>query len=244
MSKMARATIPTLILTLALCAGAAAQTPSERPDERRRLATGAAPIVAETVAPGETFVTIPYEFRRAGALKADLVGISSPYKGVQAPAGTVGFRVGAFGSASRLGGDVWCFYPPTRNARPLCLMLGAERATVLPLTDPFEMDNGTALLGEPKYVNLPEIEEKPVQIPADLRMVYHFVGWKRGYAHVERWDNGRKVFNYRLPQGPDGGARLWTFVGEYWLSPVSKDPTRARVTAPPAVLARAGAAAP
>jgi hypothetical protein len=253
MANTSRATIPALILALVLCAGAAAQTPPERPDERRRLATGATPIVAETVAPGETFLTIPYEFRRAGVLKADLVGSSFLYKGVKAPAGTVGLWVNAFwsesrtwsGSLSKSGGDVWCFYPPPEDAKkPLCLMVGPEKATVLPLTNPYEIEDGVALLGDPQFVTLPQIEENSVRIPGDQRRVYHFVGWKRGFAQIEGWDNGRKMYNYRLPQRPDGSARLWTFVGEYWLSPVPGDPTRARVSGPPAAPATTGAAPP
>jgi hypothetical protein len=220
--------------------------PTDMAGEHRRLAPGAAPIAPETVGPGETIVTLPYEFQRAGVLKVDLTGISSLYKGVQAPAGSVGFRVGDFSSASGggLGGEIWCFFPPARNARPLCLMLGPERATVLPLTDPFEMDGGVALLGSPKYVNLPAIEEKPVQIPGDLRMTYRFVGWKHGHAHVERWNNGRKAFTYRLPRGLDGGVRVRTFVGDYRLDPVLDDRARARVSGPLIVPAQSSAAAP
>jgi hypothetical protein len=253
MSKTLRATIPALILTLALCAAAMAQTPSERPDERRRLATGAAPIIAETVAPGETFLTIPYEFRRTGALKADLMGLSLFNKGVKAPAGTVGFWVNAFwsesrtwsGSLSKSGGDVWCFYPPPEDTKkPLCLILGPEKATIVPMADPYGIEDGLAVMGDPQFVTLPQIEEKPVSVPGDLRRVYHFVGWKRGFAQIEGWDNGRKRYNYRLPQRPDGSARLWTFAGEYWLSPAPGDPTRARVSGSSPSPATTGAAAP
>jgi len=252
MSNPSRAGLPALILALALCAVAAAQTPSERPDERRRLAPGAPPIVAETVAPGETFLTIPYAFRRTGVLTADLEGLSLFNKGVQAPAGTAGLWVDGFwseartwtGSLSRIGGEVWCFYPPANKGKPLCLMIGEKRTTLIPQSDPLEMENGVAILGDPQSLTMPQIEEKPVQLPLDQRKTYRFVGWKRGFAQVEGWDNGRKLYNYRLPQRPDGSARLWTFIGEYWLSPAPGDPTRARVSGSPIAPATSGAAPP
>jgi hypothetical protein len=252
MSKLSGMALPVLILALALATAAVAQTPSERPDQRHRLATGAAPIVAETVAPGETFLTIPYEFQRTGVLTADLAGLSLFNKGVQAPAGTAGLWVAGFwseartwtGSLSKIGGEVWCFYPPANKGRPLCLMIGEKWTTLIPQSDPFEMESGVAILGDPQLLTTPRIEEKPVQLPLDLRKAYRFVGWKRGFAQIEGWDNGRKMYNYRLPQRPDGSARLWTFVGEYWLSPVPGDPTRARVSGPPAAPATTGAAPP
>jgi hypothetical protein len=211
--------------------------------EHRKLAPGATPVVAETVGTGEAIVAFPYVFRRTGVLTQDVTGYSIMVRGVLAPAGSVGFYAGSFSAQAIDSRDVWCFLPPPDAAKTktLCLMPGPKWAAILPKVDPYDIVSFNGY--SPNYANLPVFEEKPVQIPGDLRLEYRFAGWKGDDALIVRWVNGRKSETSRLRKAPDGHVRLHTLAGDYRLEPAPGDPTRAKVTPPP-VAAKTGAAPP
>lgn len=211
--------------------------------EHRRLAPGATPVVAETVGPGETIVAFPYVFRRTAVLTQDVTGYSILVRGVLAPAGSVGFHAGSFSAQAIDSRDVWCFLPPQGAAKTktLCLMPGPKWAAILPKVDPYDIVSFNGY--SPNYANLPVFEEKPVQIPGDLRLEYRFAGWKGEDAVIVRWVNGRKSETTRLRKAPDGHVRLHTLAGDYRLDPAPGDPARAKVTPPPPP-AQTGAASP
>jgi hypothetical protein len=211
--------------------------------EHRRLAPGATPVAAETAGPGEPIVTFPYVFRRTGVLTQDVTGYSIMVRGVLAPAGSVGFYAGSFSAQTIDSRDVWCFLPPPDAAKTktLCLMPGPKWAAILPKVDPYDIVSFNGY--SPNYANLPVFEEKPVQIPGDLRLEYRFAGWKGDDALVVRWVNGRKSETSRLRKAPDGHVRLHTLAGDYRLDPAPGDPARAKITPPP-VSAKTGAAPP
>lgn len=211
--------------------------------EHRRLAPGATPVAAETVGPGEAIVGFPYVFRRTAVLTQDVTGYSIMVRGVLAPAGSVGFYAGSFSGQAIDSRDVWCFLPPPDAAktRTLCLMPGPKWAAILPKVDPYDIVSFNGY--SPNYANLPVFEEKPVQIPGDLRLEYRFAGWKGDDAVIVRWVNGRKSETSRLRKAADGHVRLHTLAGDYRLDPTPGDPTRAKVTPPP-VPAKTGAAPP
>ena len=219
--------------------GVSGGTSRFRPDAPRRVA-GAA-VAAQVAAPGQRIVAFPFAFTRTAVLTEDLTNVHPVLKVTRVKAGAPGFFVGRFGAPQNpsAGVELWCFLS-SKDSAPvdwLCsLMLpsGSERQRSL-VADGLNPYDVTSILtsNRDKQSYGPVFEEKPVEIPGDLRLEYLFKRWTPKTAEIEVRAGGRWSRNLSLQRRADGSTRLETLAGAYRLAPAPDAPSKVQISGQP-----------
>ncbi len=198
----------------------------------RRLA-GQPSVPASRIKPGETIVSEPFAFNRTAVLTNEVVGKTWRVKGLRIPAGSLGFYAGSFGKNASRQVPTWCLIYAASKGRMKrnCLMLYDNATVVVPgAINIYGFSSfSVPVLGPTDYASTPAFEEKPIDIPGDLRLDYRFRRWGKSWAEIDVWANGEIADFQTAPKGADGRALLQTLGGGYWLSQPADDPKTAIV---------------
>ncbi|MGR4865790.1 hypothetical protein [Caulobacter sp. LARHSG274] len=206
-----------------------------RPVAPYRLA-GEKPTPAARVKPGGVIVAFPFAYNRTAVLTENSEpGKSKPLLRTGAP----GYYAGTFGLPGQAQGfDIWCFKyaePPLGYlcAHPYSQGPGGSGpgAGVVNVKNTYVFSAVTFLSGRAvSRIEAFVFEEKPVEIPGDLRMEYRFKRWTKTEARIEQWAGGRRADEWVFKRRPDGSVLLRTLAGAYRLTPAADAPDEADIS--------------
>ena len=189
---------------------------------------GEKPTPATRVKPGGVIVAFPFAYNRTAVLTEDSEpGKSKPLLRAGAP----GYYAGAVpGAIQDL--DIWCFQyaaPPLGYVCATPFVKPNKQAGIANVKNTYVFN---AVTFTRLHLDAFVFEEKPVEIPGDLRMEYRFKRWTKTEALVEQWAGGRRADVWIVNRRPDGSARLSTLAGTYRLIPAAGAPDEAEISEP------------
>ncbi len=172
--------------------------------------------------------SIPFDYRRTGILKSDIIAKPIFKEKTYLKAGAVGYWAGRFTSqivttrnysGSSYGPktmtEIWCFFGKDGKDRDayICIQDGETSTNVLSTNrKPYMLTEFSSSINEPE-LDRPKIEEKQLDVAPDLAIEYRFDKFKKNYAVINEYINDELVKTDTLPLETDGSAILITPLG-------------------------------
>jgi len=202
------------------------------------------------VAKNGIIASVPFDYRRTGILKTDIIAKPIFKEKTYLKAGAVGYWAGRFTTqlvtTRNYGGssygpksmtEIWCFFGKDGKDRDayICIQDGEASTNVLSTNrKPYMLTEFSSSVGEPE-LDRPKIEEKQLDIAPDLALEYRFEKFKKNYAVVNQYINSELVKTDTLPLENDGSAILITPLGNLKIVKINEESANISLISAPVV---------